>query len=311
MLNQRPDYFLTLEAGHNACTLLFICLVTSWAYSLYVRVNSLRSAFIYQKTSKPVVLPGVSHASDELSNLMRPHLEQIIATVDQLRSPPVAPKELQLLAHVETDGVKLVRCEGCDNIPSGVHSHVSMALHATHAAKVSACMHFPWSAFESLDPKVLLANSMSKDSVSGQQISVPVVSSGESSNDAIPLMIVVGSLSLLEASICRVSGERVDVVRQILVGKELEGPYQLCGLYGFEESVSPECMICYDRRVDTILLPCCHCSLCGSCAENLRDGRCPICRGVYLSYVTLPVSEQRSTPHHTSLSATVTTPLLG
>jgi len=37
-----------------------------------------------------------------------------------------------------------------------------------------------------------------------------------------------------------------------------------------------QCVICYDRRIDAVLLECGHLAVCVVCTKNLRD--CPICR---------------------------------
>lgn len=64
--------------------------------------------------------------------------------------------------------------------------------------------------------------------------------------------------------------------------------YQETPIYGFEDGIV-ECMICCDANVSTVLLSCCHASTCESCANSLRDGKCPICRAAFTSKVILPI----------------------
>lgn len=41
-------------------------------------------------------------------------------------------------------------------------------------------------------------------------------------------------------------------------------------------SVSPEdCIVCMEKRRDTLILPCKHLNLCGTCAEEFEN--CPVC----------------------------------
>jgi len=43
----------------------------------------------------------------------------------------------------------------------------------------------------------------------------------------------------------------------------------------FEES---ECVVCYDRAINTCLRPCGHVAVCSVCASRLRPRKCPLCR---------------------------------
>ena len=45
------------------------------------------------------------------------------------------------------------------------------------------------------------------------------------------------------------------------------------------------CCICYDKKINKILIPCKH-YFCSSCAEKLeKDSKCPICRGEILGFI--------------------------
>lgn len=45
-----------------------------------------------------------------------------------------------------------------------------------------------------------------------------------------------------------------------------------------EEETEVECVVCYDRAIDTCLKPCNHAALCHFCAVRLPNRRCPLCR---------------------------------
>ena len=65
------------------------------------------------------------------------------------------------------------------------------------------------------------------------------------------------------------------------------------GIYGFEESVCPECMICCDAVATSLLIPCGHTSTCDSCTRSFRDTKCPICRSKFSSRISLPIRDTR------------------
>lgn len=65
------------------------------------------------------------------------------------------------------------------------------------------------------------------------------------------------------------------------------------GIFGFEETVSPECMICCDSVATSLLLPCGHTSTCDTCTRSFRDTKCPICRSKFSSRIFLPIIDTR------------------
>lgn len=76
-----------------------------------------------------------------------------------------------------------------------------------------------------------------------------------------------------------------EIVRQFSFGER--AVHEIQGIFGFEEDEGDgECMICYSRPKNVLLLPCRHCSVCHPCLRSLRDEKCPLCRSVFSSYVT-------------------------
>ena len=71
--------------------------------------------------------------------------------------------------------------------------------------------------------------------------------------------------------------------------------FDVQGIYGFEDAGESDCMICYARPKNVVLLPCRHCSVCHSCLRSLRDEKCPLCRSSFSSYMTCPVSRSPQT----------------
>jgi len=80
-----------------------------------------------------------------------------------------------------------------------------------------------------------------------------------------------------------------EIIRQLSFG-ERSAAFEIHGIYGFEDEGEGDCMICYTRFKNVLLLPCRHCSVCHPCLRSLRDEKCPLCRSVFSSYVTLPIN---------------------
>ena len=304
-----------------------------------------------QETSqvRPAVLhlPGVVHLLHELKVLSRRHLEQVVASSSQLRHAPVTPSTLQLKAHIDCENILLsgstlsvtvelatgasAKVFAAVNVPFSIlevwpASSVSDTPARTHwwreaviAALLPCSKRFsgeppaPETAINAgsrLSPLRALAAAGTPLQQS-QRVEVAVSQMASDEAGLIPLAVGVAYGEGMEVSLCKIGlNNRVEVVKQLLLPEGLT----ICGLYGFEESSAPECMICCDRRVNTVLLPCCHCSLCQICAQNLRDGKCPICRSVYASYVSLPVREPpvepSRLPQPSQVNASASTPLL-
>lgn len=82
-----------------------------------------------------------------------------------------------------------------------------------------------------------------------------------------------------------------EVMRQLCYGdlREHPGAYEVHGIFGFEDENENDCMICYARPKNVLMLPCRHCSVCHSCLRSLREEKCPLCRTSFSSYLTLPL----------------------
>ncbi|CAK9089670.1 unnamed protein product [Durusdinium trenchii] len=79
-----------------------------------------------------------------------------------------------------------------------------------------------------------------------------------------------------------------EIFRQLCLGEQMLLEVQ--GIFGFEEALprfgmglagDTDCMICYARPKNVLLLPCRHCSVCHSCLRSLRDEKCPLCRSSF------------------------------
>eukprot|EP00931_Biecheleriopsis_adriatica_P012073 TRINITY_DN11316_c0_g1_i2.p1 TRINITY_DN11316_c0_g1~~TRINITY_DN11316_c0_g1_i2.p1 ORF type:complete len:551 (+),score=94.52 TRINITY_DN11316_c0_g1_i2:40-1692(+) len=99
-----------------------------------------------------------------------------------------------------------------------------------------------------------------------------------------------------------------EVVRQLCFGDSPAAAFEVQGVFGFEDPGDEDCMICYARPKNVLLLPCRHCSVCHPCLRSLRDEKCPLCRSSYSSYLTLPISR---TAGRTSPSQAASGPAAG
>ncbi len=51
-----------------------------------------------------------------------------------------------------------------------------------------------------------------------------------------------------------------------------------------EDDNGGSCVVCMDKKVDSLILPCKHLCLCGDCGELVKE--CPVCRGAIAQLVT-------------------------
>jgi hypothetical protein len=65
------------------------------------------------------------------------------------------------------------------------------------------------------------------------------------------------------------------------------------GIYTSIEQI--ECMVCYDKPSNTIVLPCRHCCVCTSCIRQLREPKCVVCRRHFNKFLFLPFLEGQTT----------------
>lgn len=80
-----------------------------------------------------------------------------------------------------------------------------------------------------------------------------------------------------------------EIFRQLCFSDSPSLVVDVQGIYGFEDEGESDCMICYARPKNVLLLPCRHCSVCHSCLRSLRDEKCPLCRSSFCSYLTCAV----------------------
>eukprot|EP00929_Paragymnodinium_shiwhaense_P101454 TRINITY_DN64556_c0_g1_i1.p1 TRINITY_DN64556_c0_g1~~TRINITY_DN64556_c0_g1_i1.p1 ORF type:complete len:658 (-),score=128.58 TRINITY_DN64556_c0_g1_i1:166-2139(-) len=84
-----------------------------------------------------------------------------------------------------------------------------------------------------------------------------------------------------------------EVVRQVCFSEKAHAR-EVQGVYGFEGEGDEDCMICYARAKNVLLLPCRHCSVCHACLRSLRDEKCPLCRSAFSAYITFPMNRNGS-----------------
>ena len=89
--------------------------------------------------------------------------------------------------------------------------------------------------------------------------------------------------STCEAQAQLASAESLDPVE----GLDIELPTPICdGRSADDGDDDGFCVICFERRVDAVILECGHAAVCMTCAQSLR-GECPVCRGTISRIVKL------------------------
>ncbi|KAK1937396.1 hypothetical protein X943_001547 [Babesia divergens] len=84
------------------------------------------------------------------------------------------------------------------------------------------------------------------------------------------------------------SGVQIDMEKQVCFANDFSHPQEPQEMFGMGDTDN-ECLICITNRMDTLLLPCGHASFCFNCLKALRNEKCPVCRGVFTSYIKFPL----------------------
>lgn len=118
----------------------------------------------------------------------------------------------------------------------------------------------------------------------------------------VPLIVVTNPRALILDQMCKMSLVYTSESDSILTLSGFFDPFEstqpslpitlfseVSSIYGFEENPAPECMICCESIVNTILIDCCHASTCEDCTNSFRNGKCPICRNSVKERIIIPV----------------------
>ncbi|CAJ1361008.1 unnamed protein product [Effrenium voratum] len=123
-------------------------------------------------------------------------------------------------------------------------------------------------------------------------LAIVVIASGSKASTSVqgrPVLETKGQISIVRFTEGRGQSapfNSAEVIRQLCFSEN--SAMEVQGIYGFEDAGESECMICYARPKNVLLLPCRHCSVCHSCLRSLRDEKCPLCRSSFSSYLTCP-----------------------
>ena len=89
------------------------------------------------------------------------------------------------------------------------------------------------------------------------------------------------------ASRCEPPSQLASAELHPVEGLEIELPAPICdGRSADDGDDDGFCVICFERRVDAVILECGHAAICMTCAQSLR-GECPVCRGTISRIVKL------------------------
>lgn len=85
------------------------------------------------------------------------------------------------------------------------------------------------------------------------------------------------------------SSVKIDMHKQVCFSNDFQHPQEPREMYGMGDTES-DCLICITNKMDTLLLPCGHAGFCYICLKSLRNDKCPVCRGVFTSYIRFPLA---------------------
>ncbi len=122
-----------------------------------------------------------------------------------------------------------------------------------------------------------------------------VVVSGDEIVGGIIVVITDESSSVMEMTCARFSSSvRSNPIIELtqIVSTDIRFPGEstsaIVRVQGIFMGGHEECMVCYERRRNTIIIPCRHCSVCTMCLRELREPRCVVCRQYYQTYLFIP-----------------------
>lgn len=101
--------------------------------------------------------------------------------------------------------------------------------------------------------------------------------------ERVPYVVAISSQSHIELTFFNTRSVSGSV--QFLLPYTASGAVHVVPLY-FQNV--DECMVCYDRKSNTVVLNCRHCCICTECIAQLRDNRCIVCRQTFTQYIFLP-----------------------
>lgn len=116
-----------------------------------------------------------------------------------------------------------------------------------------------------------------------QKVLIPDDLSRSPQEDRVPYVVAISSQSHIELTFFNARSVCGSV--QLLLPYTSSGALHVVPLY-FQNV--DECMVCYDRKSNTVVLNCRHCCICTDCIAQLRDNRCIVCRRTFTQYLFLP-----------------------
>lgn len=287
---------------HNLWVALLMLAMFAWFLQVLYRI--FKAQIIHwrmRRSERGLLLDRMSIYATDLQDIIRQHFNQLLRIRPSVPAREIA--QLYVLAHLHpeslrseiVDGEKLRLCFKVDSLQPfrvqlfwGRFRCDELIQQLTHE---DSAMSWRSASHGELSPAGCGQEVTVVEDLSTIKTSVDE----EASADRIPLVICLWTPSEVTEMLTFVelqteaesSVVTVEVMQQVVLTRGV--PRKLLGIFGMEGESDVECMVCFDRRRNVIVLPCRHCSVCLPCLRSMRDERCPLCRSTFSAYLLLPL----------------------
>lgn len=283
---------------HNLWVALLMLAMFAWFLQVLYRI--FKAQIIHwrmRRSERGLLLDRMSIYATDLQHIIRQHFNQLLRIRPSVPAREIA--QLYVLAHLHPESLRSEIVDGeklrlCFRVDSLQPFRVQLFWGRCHCDELIQQLtqednqdsQAPWTGRPS---------GVATPAGCGQEISlvedlstIKTSLDEEASADRIPLVICLWTASEVTQMLtfAELQASSVEVMQQVVLTRGV--PRKLMGIFGMEgEDV--ECMVCFDRRRNVIVLPCRHCSVCLPCLRSMRDERCPLCRSTFSAYLLLPL----------------------
>jgi len=287
---------------HNLWVALLMLAMFAWFLQVLYRIC--KAQIIHwrmRRSERGLLLDRMSIYAMDLQSIIRQHFNQLLRIRPSVPAREIA--QLYVLAHLHPESLRSEIVDGeklrlCFRVDSLQPFRVQLCWGRSHCDELIQQL-----TQEDSQPPMRRGEPPTPAGC-GQEIalvedlsSIKTCLDEETSADRIPLVICLWTPSevtqmstfaeLRADGTDGSDGFPVEVLQQVVITRGV--PRKLLGIFGMEGESDVECMVCFDRRRNVIVLPCRHCSVCLPCLRSMRDERCPLCRSTFSAYLLLPL----------------------
>eukprot|EP00434_Breviolum_minutum_P032758 symbB.v1.2.028969.t3/scaffold3123.1/size63075/7 len=293
---------------HNLWVSILMLLMLAWLLQVAYRIFKAHRIHWRMRRSDmgPLFLDGMSLYTTDLQEIIRQHFNQLLRIRPTVPARDIA--KVKILAHLQPESLQCSKVVDVSSMVSVTKLRLVFKVDSLQPFKVQLfwgqrCHDLLLQLADNVDVDVNWNERKQLPAGNGQEVTIvedwSSISLDEeaASSERIPLIIclwtpseVMRMLTFAEVHGAHDGDLPIEVMQQVVLTSGVAR--KILGIFGTEESeeeAGNECMVCFDRRRNVIVLPCRHCSVCLSCLRSMRDERCPLCRSTFSAYLLLPL----------------------